>query len=248
MPKTVDNFIGYKIGDIITLSDLQTQKEFNEMSVDFRIKEVRTYREPSGLFKYTGYIAGYKPKDSEEENIIMLMVRQIDDDYDLLVYYMDNEGPAGDFGPLFLVTESEEDENTEEDDEESVDVEINIGDDSYANSDYEDEEAQEDEEDEEDGPDEDLVKSFEVDMDTEKGTSHVTWVKKTMGTVFGVDVNSTDTGKDVKTIAEYATDDDTDGNPHCFIEWTGDTEEGYLEMWYGCDVEPELTEMYHTKR
>ena len=40
MAKTANDFIGYKVGDIVTLSDLQTQKDFGKLTVDFLIKEV----------------------------------------------------------------------------------------------------------------------------------------------------------------------------------------------------------------
>lgn len=34
--KTVKEFLGFNVKDIVTLSDLQTQAEFDRMSVDFQ--------------------------------------------------------------------------------------------------------------------------------------------------------------------------------------------------------------------
>jgi len=204
MPKSALDYLGYQIGDIITLSDVQTQQEFNEMSVDFRIKEIRTYKEPGGLFTYTGYISEYAP-ENEEPTTIMLFLRQVDDDFDLFVYYVDQEGPSDDFGPLFKTNPK-------------------------------------------DPEDEDLVDIFEVDIHVDGKDLPVTWNQKGSGTIFGVDYNSTDTGEGQKTISEYYTKDETGGNPHCFIDWAGDTTDGFLEIWYGCEVTPEDVELFRTSK
>jgi hypothetical protein len=105
--KSINDFIGFEVGDIITLSDIQTQKEFKEMEVDFKIIQTREYRHPNGVFAYTGYIASYQATPEDEEQQIMLLVRQIGDDFDLQVYYMDNEGTSEEFEALFV--ENEED-------------------------------------------------------------------------------------------------------------------------------------------
>ena len=53
---------------------------------------------------------------------------------------------------------------------------------------------------------------------------------------------------DYKTLAEYFTNDDTRGNPHCFVEWTGDAETGYMEIWYGCEIENTDIEVFKVNR
>ena len=54
MSKSVDDFLGYGGGDVITMSDLQTQMEFDAPSVDFYIKEAREYT-AENMFKLTCY-------------------------------------------------------------------------------------------------------------------------------------------------------------------------------------------------
>lgn len=196
--KSIENFLGFGEGDICTLSDLQTQKEFGEMSVDFAVKEVRTYKEPGGFFTYTGYICEYEPKDGEPQTI-MLLVRQMGADFDLLAYYLDKEGDAGE-SPVFT----------------------------------------------EDG--EDLLDTLDVTMYNDKDEEiNVTWHKKKAGTTFGVEAESSSTDNDTKTLVEYYTEDDTGGNNHAFLEWTGDAEDGYIELWYGCEIRVDDAELYHTK-
>lgn len=199
MSKAVDDFIGFGVGDIITLSDIQTQEEYNKTSVDFRIKEVRVYQKPMDAFTYTGYLAEYKP-DKDEEHQIMLFVMQVGEDFELRVYFLDNDGPSEDFGPIL-----------------SEDVE-------------------------------DLIDRFDVTLHIDDKDYPVTWDRQG-SSAFGVEVTSTESDEeepDCKTLAEYFTNDETKGNPHCFIEWTGEKEGGYIEIWYGCEVRDEDVEIYST--
>lgn len=195
--KTANDFRGFGVGDIITLSDLQTQAEFNELHVDFVIKEARVYNEPNGLFAYTAYICDYP---NEQEQTIMVLLRESGDAFDILVYYQDQEGDACDYEGLFN----------------------------------------------EDG--QDLVERFEVDLHLSKGESRVVWDKKQAGSTFGTDTVVVDSdgneSHDIKTLAEYFTDDDTDNNPHCLIEWTGESDAGWIELWYGTEIRPEDIEIY----
>lgn len=215
MPKEASDFLKFKEGDIITLSDLQTQVEFNSTSADFLIKEVRTYTEPSGSFTYTGYLAAYKPGDEiDEQKGIMLLVRDFKDiGYDLRVYYLDQDGPVGDY-EVILERKPCVSESDEEPDEEDI-PEITV----------------------------DLSDRFDNVLYLDNEEFHVTWDKQGV-TFFGVETRSTSMKNDQKTIAEYFTDDETKGNPHCFIEWTGDEIEGWIEIWYGCDIRTEDVEMY----
>lgn len=195
----INNFIGFEEGDIVTLSDLQTQRDFGSLSADFRIKQVRTYREPNNFFCYTAYICEYPKKDEEDEMSIILLVRQMDKDFDLMCFYLDSEGDSSEFEALFT----------------------------------------------EDG--EDLENRFDSCLSLDEGEVDVTWDKKNSESTFGVEVKSGDK-TDQKTIAEYYTADEAGGNNHAFIEWTGDKENGYLEIWYGCEIRTEDVEIYHTKK
>ena len=200
---TVSNFTGFHNGDIITLSDLQTQKEFNKMEVDFRIIEVRTYQHPESIYKYTGYLAEYKATPEADPQIIMLLLRQIDSDFDLRVYFMDTDGPTEDEDLMLMFNPLEDD----------------------------------------------LKDRFDVELffEADDAVLPVTWDRQGP-TNFGIECHSTATGDtNVKTIAEYFTNDDTRGNPHCFIEWSGDKKGGYIERWYGCDITEHDVEIFHTK-
>ena len=48
----------------------------------------------------------------------------------------------------------------------------------------------------------------------------------------------------IVTLAEYITEDETNGNPYCFIEWAGDNNDGWLEVWYGCEISINDIEIY----
>jgi len=195
----VNDFKGFNKGDIITLKDIQTQKDFGELSVDFPIIETRSYREPNNFFLYTGYVFEYLLPDSEDPIKMMLLIREVGDESDVMVYYLDGEGNATEYESLFI----------------------------------------------ESG--EDLENRFEVTMHLEKGDSDVTWDKKNDESTFGVITESSETGKDHKTLAEYYTEDDTDNNPHALVEWSGDTKKGWIEIWYGCEARKEDIELYHVK-
>ncbi|MDD5649803.1 MAG: hypothetical protein PHF86_05185 [Candidatus Nanoarchaeia archaeon] len=194
--KTIKEYLGFGKNDIVTLSDLQTQTEFNMLSVDFIITEVRTYKEPSSYFTYTCYFASYKPSVGDEQTI-MLMVRQIGANFDLRVFYMDSSGPSEDFVPLF------------------------------------------------DALKDDLIDRFNATLHFGEDDVEVTWDRQG-DSKFGIETKSTQSGEsDPKTIAEYFTADDSRGNPHCFIEWTGNKLGGFIEVWYGCEVRVDDVELLH---
>ena len=77
MGKNVEDFLNFNVDDIITLSDIQTQIAYNMPSVDFKITEVRVYKEPQDAFIYTAYIAIYKPKKGSEKEIMLLILLKI---------------------------------------------------------------------------------------------------------------------------------------------------------------------------
>ena len=200
MGKSIGNLLGFGVGDILTLSDIQTQKEFNELSMDFRIKEVRTYKEPNDIFTYTGYVLDYDPRDGEDPIPLMLIIRQMCDDFDLMLYYLDQEGSMEDFKEHILKSDEQ-----------------------------------------------DFKDNFEVTVTFKDKTSDITWDKKAAGTFFGIETTS-NSNSDHKTIAEYITSDDNDGNPFAFIEWTGDHKKGFVEIWYGCQIRLEDAELFHTNK
>lgn len=196
----IEELLGYGIGDIITLSDIQTQKEFKLMAVDFKIVETREYRHPEAMYTYTGYIASYQATPEDEEQQIMLLVRLIGDDFDLRVYYMDNDGQSESFETLFV------------DDDDDLEERFN----SALNFD-------------------DLDDPLPVTWDRQGPTN------------FGIECDTSESSEtNIKTIGEYYTNDDTRGNPHCLIEWSGDKVGGYIEIWYGCEITVNDIEMYHT--
>jgi hypothetical protein len=198
MAKIVKDFLGYDVGDVITLSDIQTQVEYNALSADFIIQGIRIYRHPEGAFKYTAYIANYK-HGTEEERQIMLLIRQVGTDFDMRVFYLNTDGISEQY-PLFSDTG------------------------------------------------EDLVDRFEVDINFPDGDLPVTWDKQGDSN-FGIETTVTGNNEiNCKTIAEYFTNDETKGNPHCFIEWTGDMIGGYIEIWYGCDIRVDDVEIFHNHK
>lgn len=240
----VTNFKGFSKGDIATLGDIQTQKEFGDLTADFRIIEVRTYREPGGFFHYTGYICEYQGKGEEDEpQQIMILLREMGEMYDLFVYYMDQDGDVTEYS--FLIEEKAIEKEDEEEDSEEEEPVVEI---LHGFSDESDTEEEEDEE--ESNTTEDLVERFEVTLhfDEDDSDSDVTWDKKDAGSTFGVETTSTETERDTKTLAEYFTNDETHDNPYCFIEWTGDSKKGWIEIWYGCEIKPEDLEMFRTKK
>jgi hypothetical protein len=195
----ISDFLNYGVGDIITLSDLQTQKEFKKMEADFQIIETREYRHPEGIFTYTGYLASYKATPEAEEQQILLLIRQVGDDFDLRVFFMDSDGPSESYEDLFVIDED------------------------------------------------DLVDRFDVTLNFDGTSLEVTWDRQGQSN-FGIECDSSESEEtNIKTLAEYFTNDDTRGNPHCLIEWSGDKLGGYIEIWYGCEIRESDIEMYQTK-
>jgi len=82
MAKSINDFLRFGVGDVVTLSDLQTQETFNESSVDFMITETREYIEPNGVFKYTCYLM-----ENNDSDGLMLIIREVGNDFDMLICY-----------------------------------------------------------------------------------------------------------------------------------------------------------------
>ena len=211
MAVTINDFSQMSVGDIITLSDLQTQKEYDALSADFKVKEVRFYDEPNGLFNHIAVICNYENKDKGAEGqdqSIMVLARNFKtvNEFDIFVYYLDMEGEISGAAEHIL---------------------------------------------NEDG--QDLKNRIEVTVYFDDGEVDVTWDKKSLGTVFGVETSIFQTEhreeviQDNKTIVEYVTNDDMHGNQNAFIEWTGDSVDGWFELWYGCQITPNDVELYDIK-
>jgi len=196
MNSKIQSLLNHNVGDIMTLSDLQTQAEFDELSVDFKIDETRIYKEPSDMFTYYAYVAS-APKDTNDRKY-MLLIRTVDDEADLMLFYLDQDGDVTDFAEHVL---SEDQAN--------------------------------------------FIKEFTVELDDKD----VTWVRK-KPTTFGVEtvISEDDEGIDNQcTIAEYGASEDTKdstNNKHAFLEWCGDEENGFIEMWYGCEIQLHEVKIY----
>lgn len=113
MPKDVSEFLGFGVGDVVTLSDLQTQAQYNDTDIDFRIVGLRHYHEPNDCFTLTCYML----EDPGEDDLpLMLVVKQVNDVYDLFVYYLEEEGElyAAEDGqeecPLLILFKEDEDD------------------------------------------------------------------------------------------------------------------------------------------
>lgn len=223
-------FENAKVGSIITLSDIQTQKEFNALTADFRIREIRKWKHE--LITYHGYLCDYDSKDREEDQTIMVMVREMTDMSDMLVYYLDQDGSTQDLEALI----EQVGETTEEVIEGDVNVDVDIiehfdgSETVITTEEYEDDVVVE-------STEYDLSQKFDVELHFDDASLPVTWEKKSFGTLYDMEYTSTvRKGVEIKAVAEYYTGDDTRGNSHCFVELSGTVDEGWIEVWYGCEI------------
>ncbi len=193
---SIDKLKSLKVGDILSLSTMQIISDLDSISVDFDIKDIRKYNEPNGALNYTGFLI-HTTLDSDL--MYMLLVREIGNDFDMLLYYLDTEGDVSQAGEIVLT---------------------------------------------EDGND--LLERFDtVLFDENDNQQEVTWDKKSSGTFFGIDyTDSEDEG--IKTIAGYFTNDDCGDNPHAFLDWSGDSSSGWIEMWLGHEVNSTEIKIYNT--
>ena len=99
----ISNLINARVGDILTLSDLQTQISEDESKKDYLVIDIRTYTEPNAVFKFTGLIF-----QDDEERDMMLLIREVDKESDYMLYYMDNEGNMGAFREYFLTEDGKD--------------------------------------------------------------------------------------------------------------------------------------------
>lgn len=101
----VSKFLGHKKGDFISLSTDQTMEDHSELDLEMVIKDVRTYKEPNDTFRYTGYVCSPR---GQEDMTYMLIVFQVDDEFELKLYYLNNEGDVEDARELLLSEDGED--------------------------------------------------------------------------------------------------------------------------------------------
>ena len=101
MIRNLADFIGFRVGDIISLSDLQTQTEYNKMLVDFIIREARTYSEPNSVFTYYGYLV---EAPNANHDLYLLLVKTMKEAFEAYVFFKD----VGASGPLFTALEGQD--------------------------------------------------------------------------------------------------------------------------------------------
>ena len=105
MPKTVADFLGYRVGDILTLSDLQTQEEFGKLEVDYTIREIRTYKEPNGVFTYIGYSIV-----TSNNQTLLVLIKTMGEAFEVYIFFQDTAAPVSAGSPLLcLLTEDQKD-------------------------------------------------------------------------------------------------------------------------------------------
>jgi len=125
MAKTAIELSSAKVGDILTLSDIQVIEDYDTINLDLIIKEKRTYKEPDGVFSYTAYIA---EPDEKEPRKYMVMLRQVGDIHDLMIWTLDMEGDVSEFLG-HLVTEDgkdlQEHFSLDVEDDKGKDIEVN---------------------------------------------------------------------------------------------------------------------------
>lgn len=192
MVRTVQELASYRVGDLITLSDLQTQIEASDLAKEFPITQVRKYRHPEGIFEHTGYLI-----DGPEDVTYMVLVKTVGQNHEIYVYYIDTEGrlyeaEEGDEEcPLWGLFDENQDELLER-----IEACVQFGD---GEEDYRD----------------------------------VSWDKQDVFNGVVIDDGETE---GVCCLGEYYTGDENDGNNYCLLDVRGNTDDGYIEVWYGTPI------------
>lgn len=80
---------------------------------------------------------------------------------------------------------------------------------------------------------EDFIDRFDLEITDDKNQTHnVTWDKQQ--SFHGVDYSDNETEEEeIRSLGTYLTNDDSGGYPYALIEWAGDDQEGWLELWIG---------------
>jgi hypothetical protein len=101
---TATDLTRFKKGETVSLSTAQVIENFNAITVDFEIKDVRQYNKPNGALDYTGCLLH---THLDADLMYMLMVRRIGDEFDMILYYLDIEGDVSEAGEVVLTEDGE---------------------------------------------------------------------------------------------------------------------------------------------
>lgn len=176
----MNTLLNHKTGDVVVLSSLGIMEDHNVTELECEIVETRHYRDPNGLFNYTGYVC--KPMNADIT--YMVLIREVGSDHDIILYYCDKGLDIKEAAPFVLTPDGL-----------------------------------------------DLLPSYSITVyDTNDQPHEIIWEKKSAGTFFGVNY-SDDEVKGIKTLCEYFSNSDCGGNPHTFIDWSGDNTTGWIEFW-----------------
>ena len=192
MDPKIEKLINHKVGDIITLSDVQTLISLGD-DISLPIIETRIYNEPEGTFTYYAYVVQAPAREDEDEGQkYMVLIRVVDDETEIQLLYLDQADSVEAYAEHIL----DEDQ-------------------------------------------EDFIDSFEVDIE---GVGDVEWIKKFSW--FGIETEtSEDDDVPPRTLGEFESDAD-ERVSKCLCEWTGDEEDGFIELWYGCPIKVHDIEIF----
>jgi hypothetical protein len=84
---TIEELVSFGRGDVIILSDIQSQLDADDLTQELVIQDIRKYTGPDGLFEYTGYLA-----NGRENLRFMVMVKVVGDKHEIYVYYLETDG------------------------------------------------------------------------------------------------------------------------------------------------------------
>jgi len=186
-----------KKGDIVTLSDPQTEVLMGGPA-DFEVGEIRVYTHDF----FTIY--AYQLRGNKEDDNLFFMVKVVDGEYDLRVYYLDHGGTQEELleEGWYHWTEDR---------------------DAFA-------------------------QQFVVEYTDEdsKVSEEVVYRQKSFGpfykTILKRNISGT-TEELVASICEYESEGDID-NPEVFIEWSGEYNGGWVEVYYGAQLHYSHVEIF----
>jgi len=226
MARELSSLDGFIKGDQVVLSDPITQEEFGASKIQFKIKEVRTYASTEEDLKYTCYILG----GSSEDEFFMLVVKEVGSFYELMIYYLDNEGSLDPEYPVSYAhraPQTLEDLDDEDEEEFGDDLEPPPAPDYHSILDIE----------HDDFADVILVANREED-----GIQELQWNRKENS---HIDMTYYDENSRSKaSICEYFTDEDNYGNELAFITCKGNFNTGFIEIWYGYPLQNHEVEIF----
>lgn len=90
MPLTIEELVSFGKGDVITLSDLQSQLDADDLTQELVIQDIRKYKGPDGIFEYTGYVAD--GPGGQDDLRFMIVIKVVGDKHEIYVYYLEADG------------------------------------------------------------------------------------------------------------------------------------------------------------